>query len=470
MNPFLTSEEIKAQHQALQSRVLEIGNRTYKERIKLLTQLEKVILKRRDDIKTALHEDFRKPPFETDLSEIYVTISELRHAKKHLREWTSEQRVGNPIALLGMRSFVRSESKGLVLIIAPWNYPIALTLGPLISAIAAGNAIILKPSEIAPKSSSIIAEIVNEAFPNKEAIAVCGDASTAQDLLSLQWNHIFFTGSPEIGKIVLQSSVEHLTPVTLELGGKSPAIVDETANIDHSADRIIWGKCLNAGQTCIAPDYVLVHESKKNELLRKMEERLKRFYQQEALPADHASIVSEKHYQRQCELLDDAVSKGGKVLVGGNKNDQQRFLSTTIVCNTNKEMRLMKEEIFGPLLPILSYSTWEECMKIVNEFERPLSLYHFSTSRKNIRKAILDTRAGSTCINQTLVHFNHPDLPFGGINWSGMGKAHGRWGFELFSNQRSFVQQRYRLNALRLVGPPYKGWKQKLANLLIRYT
>ncbi len=469
MNPFLSKEQIQVQHQTLQARALEIGNRDYKARIQLLKQLERVILKRREDIQRALLEDFRKPPFETDLSEIYVTLSELRHAKKHLREWTAEQRVGNPLALFGMRSFVRSESKGLVLIIAPWNYPIALTLGPLISAIAAGNAVILKPSEIAPKSASIIAEIVHEAFPEKEAITVCGDASTAQDLLSLKWNHIFFTGSPEIGKIVLQSSVEHLTPVTLELGGKSPAIVDETADIQHSADRIIWGKGLNAGQTCIAPDYVLVHESKHEELLRCMVTCLERYYQKAALPDDHASIVSEKHYQRQCALLDDAVNQGGKVISGGTKNDQERFLSTTILTNINTNMRLMKEEIFGPLLPVITYKNWDECMKWVHEFERPLSLYYFSTSKKNIRRAILDTRAGSSSINQTLVQFNHPDLPFGGINWSGMGKAHGRWGFELFSNQRSFVQQRHPFNALRLIRPPYKSWKQKLANILIRY-
>ena len=469
MNHFLSSDDIDRVHRELMERYIGLGQRSYKERIKDLKALEKSILKHRAAIKTALHEDFRKPPMESDLSEIYVTLAELRHAKKHLRDWTAENSVPNPLSMFGMKAFLRAESKGVVLIIAPWNYPIALTLGPLISAIAAGNAVVLKPSEIAPKSAEVIASIVREAFPPEQVVTVCGGVETSQHLLSKNWHHIFFTGSPEIGKLVMQSAVETLTPITLELGGKSPAVIDESADIKAAANRIIWGKGMNAGQTCISPDYVLVHESKKDALLEAMKSVLQEFYKGAALPDDHASIVSEKHYLRQCELLEDATKKGAQIIAGGNKNDSKHYLSTTLLTNVNLEMRVMKEEIFGPILPILTYTDWDECLGIINQFERPLSLYHFSTSQKNMRFLIESTRAGSTCINQSLVQFNHPELPFGGINWSGMGKAHGKSGFDLFSNQRSFIKQKSKFNALRLITPPYTPLKQKLSDFMIRF-
>jgi len=469
MNHFLSSDDIDRVHQELMKRYMDLGQRSYKERIKDLKALELSILKHREAIKAALYEDFRKPPMESDLSEIYVTLAELRHAKKHLRDWTAEYSVPNPLSMLGMNAFTRAESKGVVLIIAPWNYPFALTLGPLISAIAAGNAVVLKPSEIAPKSAEVIASIVSEAFPSEQVITVCGGVETSQHLLSKNWHHIFFTGSPEIGKLVMQSAVETLTPITLELGGKSPAVVDESAKIKAAANRIIWGKGMNAGQTCISPDYVLVHESKKEAFLEAMKWVLQEFYKGAAVPQDHASIVSEKHYHRQCDLLEDATKKGAKIIAGGNKNDSKNYLSTTLLSDVNLEMRVMKEEIFGPILPILTYKDWDECLGIINQFERPLSLYHFSTSKKNMRFLIEHTRAGSTCINQSLVQFNHPELPFGGINWSGMGKAHGKSGFDLFSNQRSFVQQKSKFNALRFITPPYTPRKQKLSDFMIRF-
>lgn len=469
MNHFLSSDDIDRVHRKLMQRYIDLGRRSYKERIKDLKSLEQSILKHRSAIKAALNADFRKPGMESDLSEIYVTLSELRHAKKHLQDWTAEQRVHNPLSMIGMRAFVRAESKGVVLIIAPWNYPIALTLGPLISAIAAGNAVVLKPSEIAPKSAEVITSIVGEAFPSEQVVTVCGGVETSKHLLSKNWHHIFFTGSPEIGKLVMQSAVETLTPITLELGGKSPAVIDESADIKAAANRIIWGKGMNAGQTCISPDYVLVHESKKDALLEAMKLVLQDFYKGAALPDDHASIVSDKHYLRQCELLEDATKKGAHIIAGGNKNDSKRYLSTTLLTNVNLEMRLMKEEIFGPILPVLTYKDWDECLGIINQFERPLSLYHFSTSQKNMRFLIERTRAGSTGINQSLVQFNHPELPFGGTNWSGMGKAHGKSGFDLFSNQRSFVKQKSKFNALRFITPPYTPWKQKLSDFMIRF-
>lgn len=469
MNYFLSSDDIDRVHQELMKRYMDFGQRSYKERMKDLKALELSILKHREAIKAALYEDFRKPPMESDLSEIYVTLAELRHAKKHLRDWTAENSVPNPLSMLGMKAFTRAESKGVVLIIAPWNYPFALTLGPLISAIAAGNVVVLKPSEIAPKSAEVIASMVSEAFPSEQVVTVCGGVETSQHLLSKNWHHIFFTGSPEIGKLVMQSAVETLTPITLELGGKSPAVVDESAKIKAAANRIIWGKGMNAGQTCISPDYVLVHESKKDAFLEAMKWVLQEFYKGAAVPQDHASIVSEKHYHRQCDLLEDATKKGAKIIAGGNKNDSKNYLSTTLLSDVNLEMRVMKEEIFGPILPILTYKDWDECLGIINRFERPLSLYHFSTSQKNMRFLIENTRAGSTCINQSLVQFNHPDLPFGGINWSGMGKAHGKSGFDLFSNQRSFVKQKSKFNALRFITPPYSPWKQKLSDFMIRF-
>ncbi len=463
-------QEIRRIFEAQRANQQAMAQTTARERIARLRRLQKALMQYRQEIRDALYKDFQKPPIEVDLTEIYIITSEIKHTIRNLKRWMKPQSVGTPLPLLGSRSYIQYQPKGVVLIIAPWNFPVNLIFAPLVSAIAAGNCAILKPSENTPHSSAIMRKIVKEAFPEDEVALVEGAVETSKALLELPFNHIFFTGSPAVGKIVMQAAAKHLTSVTLELGGKSPTIVDETADIDKAAARIAWGKHVNMGQTCIAPDYLLVHESRKEELLKKIEQQLKASYGEDPQQsADYPRIVNRRHFERINTSLQEALGHGARAVTGGKAEEAGRYIAPTIVTNVDQDARLMTEEIFGPVLPAISFRNLEEAIGIINSREKPLALYIFSKSRRNISKIMNHTRSGTACINHTLLQFNNHYLPFGGDNNSGIGKSHGWYGFEAFSNARAVFKQVWPFGTGDLLKPPYTGWKQKLADWTLRW-
>ena len=428
------------------------------ERIAKLRRLHDAIFAHREDIYAALWADYEKPPSEVDLSEIYPAVSEARHAMRHLRRWMRPRRVRTPLALLGSRSRIVYEPKGVVLIISPWNFPVNLTFGPLVSAIAAGNCVVIKPSELTPHTSACMKQILSGLFHESEVAVIEGDSAVAGKLLLKKWDHIFFTGSPAVGRVVMRAAAEHLTPVTLELGGKSPVIVDRTANLDEAAKKIAWGKFFNSGQICIAPDYLLVDEAICEPFIEKL---------RAAIAPETGLIVNDRHAARVKKLFDDAVAGGAEVVAGGQF--KERALGPTLLSNVDPESPLMQQEIFGPLLPMITYRTIDEALQVIGAHEKPLVLYLFSRSRNVIRKVLSGTTAGGTAINDTLLHFFQLNLPFGGVGESGVGKAHGQFGFEAFSNARGVFSQPTRFSTMQLLYPPYTKFKKKLIDLTIKY-
>jgi aldehyde dehydrogenase (NAD+) len=412
--------------------------------------------------------DFKKPQADVDLSEIFPVTSEIKHTISHLSKWTSKQAVDTPLALLGSSSYITYEPKGVCLIIAPWNFPVNLLLSPLVSAIAGGNTVILKPSEFTPETSKVMAKLIKSLFNENEIALIEGGIETSTSLLELPFNHIFFTGAPSIGKIVMKAAAKNLASVTLELGGKSPTIVDETAAISTAAKRIVWGKFHNSGQICIAPDYILVHESKKEALIAAMEKVMTTFFGQDPSQSEsYGNIVNEKHTERVVGYIQDSVSKGAKVIFGGKSDSKNSFLEPTLVCDVPQESALMQNEIFGPVLPILTYQNLDDAIDRINDGEKPLALYIYSTSNKNIEKIMANTRAGNSCINNNDLHYFNPNLPFGGSNNSGIGKAHGIFGFQEFTNARGVYRQ-HLPSALELFMPPYNGFKEKMIALIVK--
>jgi len=453
-------DAIERIYDAQQRNRASVAATTAAQRIEKLRRLERLLLARRDEIRTALWEDFRKPAAEVDLSEIYPVVSEARHAIRHLRRWMKPQRVATRLALFGSRSAIVREPKGVVLILAPWNFPINLTLAPLVSAIAAGNCAMLKPSELTPAATACMRGLLAELFDENEIAVIEGDASIATELLRRKFDHIFFTGSPAVGKVVMKAAAEHLTSITLELGGKSPVLVDQTANLADAARKIAWGKFFNSGQICIAPDYAIVHESVRDEFLAKL-----RAATIAMGDASRGIIVNDRHASRVQRLLDDALSRGAKAHLGGNVRGRE--IDPTVLTDVPADAAVLQEEIFGPLLPVLTYRSLDEAFSIVNANEHPLVLYIFSRDRKAAREIVRRTRAGGTAINHTLIHFYEHELPFGGVGHSGMGRSHGFAGFEAFSNARGVLEQRLPFSAIELLFPPYGG---KLQKMLIDFT
>jgi len=428
-----------------QSRRTRTAASTARQRIEKLKRLHDALLARREEIRQALWADYQKPAPEVDLSEILPVVSEARHAMRHLYAWMAPQHVETPLMLFGSRSQIVDQPKGVVLIISPWNFPFNLTLGPLISAIAAGNCAILKPSEMTPNSSACMKRILRDLFDESEVAVIEGDAGVAEALLKKKFDHIFFTGSPAVGKIVMRAAAEHLTSVTLELGGKSPAIVDRTANLDEAAKKIAWGKALNSGQVCIAPDYVLVDEAVRPAFVEKL---------RATSMGEGALLVNDRHAARIRRM-------------GGDTDGRRAPLK--IMENVAAGAPAMQEEIFGPLLPVVPYRDIAEALRIINEKEKPLVLYLFSRDREVIDSVLRETRAGGSVINDTMIHFYQLNLPFGGVGQSGIGKAHGRFGFEAFSNARAVLEQRTRFSGIQLLYPPYTAFKQKLIDFVLRY-
>ncbi|GAB2494907.1 aldehyde dehydrogenase family protein [Algoriphagus taiwanensis] len=442
------------------------------DRIERLKAIRTWIKNHQSDIRQALWNDFQKPEVETDLSEIYPVTSEINHTIKHLKSWMKAKSLPAPLAMLGTKAKVQFEPKGVALIISPWNYPFNLAIGPLISALAAGCPVVLKPSELTPHTSDLIEQMISAIFNKEEVAVVQGDASVAQALLALPFDHIFFTGSPQIGKIVMENAAKNLTSVTLELGGKSPAIVTESADLKDAAQKIIYGKLVNCGQTCVAPDYILVHESVKNQLLNELKVAIQQMYDADFIgiesSKDLARIVNDRHFSRLKSYLDDAVEKGAKVEFGGKSNPHHRFIEPTLLSQITEEMEIAHEEIFGPILPILSFGKLEDAIEYVNRKPKPLALYVFDKS-KSYEQILEKTSSGNAVINDCVLHFIHNELPFGGVNNSGIGKAHGHFGFLAFSNEKGVLKQRIGYNNVTLLRPPYGVKAKKIVESLIRW-
>lgn len=436
-----------------------------------LVKLRSWIQEHQQEIRDALKKDFKKPAIETDLSEIFPVTSEINHILKNLNSWMKPKSVPTPLAMLGTKAKIWYEPKGTSLIISPWNYPFNLTIGPLVSALAAGCTAIIKPSELSPATSNLIREMVQELFDPSEVLVILGEVDVSQKLLALPFDHIFFTGSPQVGKIVMKAAAEHLTSVTLELGGKSPAIVDDTADLNDAAGKIIWGKFVNCGQTCIAPDYILVPETHKERLIMEMKVFLQKFYDPQykgiSKSGDYARIINKRHFTRIKNLLTDAIEKGATLEFGGNVEESDLFFEPTILSRITSEMGVIQEEIFGPILPIVTYKNLEEAIELINSKPKPLALYYFGKDSSTSKKVLKETSSGNAVVNDCVLHFLHNELPFGGVNNSGLGKSHGYYGFLAFSNEKGVLQQRVGYNNVTLLRPPYGiKAKQIIASLI----
>ncbi|MHA7942188.1 aldehyde dehydrogenase family protein [Formosa sp. 3Alg 14/1] len=446
-----------------------VGQTTYKERIAKLNALKQAIeVDYKQAIRDALYADFKKPFIETDLTEIYPVLGEIKYVSSQLKKWMKRQKVKTPISFLGTSSWYVNEPKGVCLIISPWNFPLNLTFGPLVSAIAAGNTVILKPSEMTPHISDVMGDIISKLFPENEITLVQGEVEVSTELLKLPFNHIFFTGSPNVGKVVMEAASKHLTSVTLELGGKSPTLIDASANLEHAATRIAWGKFLNNGQTCIAPDYILIDERIKEPFIMAFKDAVKTLYEDAKTSNAYARIVNNRHFERLQNHLEDAKSLGATIVLGGHCVSADNFIEPTVVSELPEQASLLQEEIFGPILPIKTYQHIDEALAYINAKEKPLALYIYSENKTQTQYIIDRTRAGSTAVNTNVLQYINHYLPFGGSNNSGIGKAHGIFGFQEFSNMRSVLKQHIKVS-VEFLFPPYTDVKQKLVDFTLKW-
>lgn len=431
-------------------------------RLEALKRLKALVKQYESDIQKALFLDLRKSDFESYVTEIGVFYDEINLHISHLRGWTKKKRVGSPITAFPAKSFYTYEPFGVSLIIAPWNYPFQLVFVPLVSAIAAGNCVVIKPSEISSNTSALIDQMIREAFPKEYIEVVTGEAEVSRELLKLNFDFIFFTGSPRVGKMVMHAAADQLIPLVLELGGKSPCIVDATANIPMAAKRIIWGKLINAGQTCIAPDYLLVDEKIKTALIEAIKLEINQMYGNKVIESpDYPRIISQSAYERLKRLMQD-----GNILIGGQTDDNQRFIAPTILDQVPDESSLMQEEIFGPLLPVVTFSDIQDAVRYINLRPKPLALYLFTGSRDTEKLMLGRTSSGGVTINDTLMHFTNANLPFGGVGNSGTGSYHGFTGFEAFSHKKP-VLKRFIWPDIPLRYAPFKG-KINLIKLIMQ--
>jgi aldehyde dehydrogenase (NAD+) len=434
--------------------LLRLSTSSAEERIAKLRKIESYLLQHKEELCDVMYQDFKKPASEVVIAEMLGVKREINHTIKHLKSWMKPKSVSTPLMLLGTKGLVQYEAKGLCLIISPWNYPFNLSICPLVHAIAAGNAVILKPSELSPNTSGFIKKMISSLFDKSEVAVFEGDAAVSTFLLEQKFDHIFFTGSPAIGKVVMAAAAKHLTSVTLELGGKSPAIVGPDVNVEEAAAKIAWGKFLNNGQTCIAPDYLYVHEKNYYSFLQALEATVDTFYGANvAKSKDYARIVNRRHFDRIASLLEDAKEKGAQVLFGGITDADDCFVSPTVLTNCTPDMRILQEEIFGPILPIMSFKDEFQVTADIRSGDKPLALYVFSTNTEFNQYILNNTSSGTSVVNDCLIQFGHNELPFGGVNHSGIGKSGGHYGFVEFSNQKSVVIQR--TNLLKNFYPPY---------------
>jgi aldehyde dehydrogenase (NAD+) len=439
---------------------------------KRLEALRSWIKANRPAIQRAIFNDFRKPAAEVDTTEVFPALDEIKLALDNLDRWTKPTKVDAPFTMLGTRGMVMYEPKGLCLIISPWNYPFNLSIGPLVSALAAGNNVILKPSEHTPHTSALIKKMIEEIFDANVVSVFEGGPEVSQALLKLPFDHIFFTGSPAVGKVVMKAAAENLTSVTLELGGKSPTIVTSSARMKDAAQRIAVAKFINNGQTCIAPDYVLVDERIAPEFITKLKEQtLKLFSGKDKniqTSPHYARIVNQKQFDRLNALLQDAINKGAKLELGGPVEPGERFIHPMILSQVPGDSLVMEEEIFGPILPVLTFQSFDEVIETINKKPKPLALYFFGSGQKELQRVKQETSSGAICVNDCAIHFLHHNLPFGGVNNSGIGKSHGYYGFMAFSNEKPVLKQLNGLTSFSLFYPPYTPLVQRIINWMLK--
>lgn len=410
----------------------------------------------------AMAKDLSKPKLEAYGTEIGFIYAEIKHTRRQLAKWMRPQKVRGHMLVFPGSSKILSEPLGQVLIISPWNYPFQLCIAPLIGAIAAGNCVVLKPSELTPNTSGLVRKILVEVFPEEYVAVFEGGADMSRSLLEDHWDHIFFTGSTRVGRLVAMAAARHLSPVTLELGGKSPAIVHKDANLNLAAKRIAWGKFCNTGQTCVAPDYILVHKDVMDELVALIIKHIEKFFGPDPQKSqDYGRLVTKEHCERLSNMLDE-----GRVVTGGVAKVDQRYLAPTIVDGVRFSSKVMQEEIFGPILPVIAYEDLGRCLAKMLEMDKPLALYLFTTDTAVMRQVENEVPFGGGCINDTLMHLANPALPFGGIGTSGSGAYHGKYSFDVFSHKKSLLVQSSWFD-LPVRYPPYSDWKLKIFRSLM---
>jgi len=458
----ILSEEVRRIYGKQQAFFASGATRSYQFRKQQLKKIRQAVKKHENDVIDALAKDFRRSSFESYGTEIGPLYTELRHTLRDLRSWMRPEKVNTPLPFLPSSSWTYADPLGVTLIIAPWNYPFLLMFRPLISSIAAGNTVVLKPSEISSHTANIIAAIVRENFDEEYIAVLTGDGEeVGRELLeNYHFDHVFFTGSAPVGRRIMEMASRHLSPVTLELGGKSPCIVDREVNIEFAARKIAWGKFLNAGQTCVAPDYVLVHEDVKDALVQALQKTIRSMYGEDPKQSpDFARIISERRYAALTRYLGD-----GRTLLGGETDASERYIAPTLLDMVTIDDKVMQEEIFGPILPIISYKEKEDVLRWIAANPYPLALYVFTSRKKTAEHYIENIRFGGGCVNNTLIHLGNPDLPFGGVGTSGIGQYHGEHGFDTFSKVKSVMKTPTWLDA-PLWYPPYGNnvkWLRKI--------
>lgn len=431
--------------------------RSFSWRKQQLEALDKLIVEHEEELLQALADDLGKSKAEGWLTEVGFLRSDIKHTLKHLRQWMRPHRVSQPMMAWPGKSYLQPEPLGVVLIMGAWNYPLQLLLSPLVAALAAGNCAVVKPSELAAATATLLARLLPDYLDTNAVKVVTGGADVAQQLLTERFDHIMYTGGGRVGKIVMKAAAEHLTPVTLELGGKSPAVVLDDADIPTTARRIAWGKWINAGQTCIAPDYVLVDARRHDVLVQELQRTIREFFGAEADQAgDYGRIVNEQHWQRLVEYLND-----GTVAHGGNYERDERYIEPTILTDVAVDSAVMQEEIFGPILPIIPVNNLAEAIEFIQRRDKPLALYGFSNNKAALKQLTEQTHAGNQCNNDTLMFMLNPELPFGGVGPSGMGRYHGKFGFDTFSHQKALMARPFWFDP-KFRYPPYTSFKQKL--------
>ena len=420
-------------------------------RIEQLERLKQAVIDSKELVIDALNKDLKKSEVEAYLTEVGV-IREVNYVIKNIKSWAKPKTVARPLDQFPSVARIYPDPLGVVLIISPWNYPFQLTISPLLGAIAAGNCVTLKPSEIAPNTSRLVADLIRKTFDPSYIAVVEGGVEVSQDLLSQKFDHIFFTGGTHIGRIVMEAAAKHLTPVTLELGGKSPCIVETDIDLPTACKRIVWGKFINAGQTCIAPDYLLVNRRIKRDLLAGIERTITEFFgQNPAKSPDYGRIISDKQFDRLRGLLQE-----GEILVGGQTDAGDRYIAPTVIDGVSLTSPIMQEEIFGPILPVLEYDKLDQAIALINQKPKPLALYLFSNDKQKQQQVLRETSSGGVCLNDTIMHLGVSELPFGGVGESGMGSYHGKASFDTFSHRKSVLEKSFRFD-LDVRYPPYKN-------------
>jgi len=443
---------------------------TYEVRMDRLERLGLMLKQRQDDIVDAVRADYgNRSAHETRIAEILMPLDQIRYLRKHLASWMKPRERHVSMTYKPARAKVHYQPKGVIGIISPWNYPVTLTVSPMAAAIAAGNRVLIKPSEHTPRTSQLLKELFAQTFEPGLVDVVTGGVDVGQAFSSLPFHHLLYTGSTAVGKLVMKAAAENLVPVTLELGGKSPTIIHESYPLEKAANRIAWGKCTNSGQTCIAPDYVLVPNGQVNALVKALERQVRDSYPSLADNPDYTCVIDERHHARLTKLRDDALAKGARAIEinpAAESFEGTTKIAPTLLLDVTDDMRVMQEEIFGPLLPIVSYERLDDAIDYVNARPRPLALYYFDDDRRRAQRVLERTVSGGAAINETLLHFGIDDMPFGGVGPSGMGAYHGKEGFETFSHAKAVLYQA-RLNATGLLSPPYGKLIDRMLGALI---